>query len=125
MPDEVRARLAALSLPAVAALADALRAEDPRVRVAAAIAEAGGGNLHAARTLSRAGSEEHRRGSEVTEGSATTEACSSEWGSLGSSRRKSPDRAIASTPEIKAGGRRYARAWHRCRRFASFTVSDH
>ena len=37
MPDEVRARLAALSLPAVAALADALRDEDPRVRVAAAV----------------------------------------------------------------------------------------
>lgn len=37
MPDEVRAKLAALSMPAVAALADALRAEDPRVRVAAAV----------------------------------------------------------------------------------------
>jgi len=36
LPAEVRVRLSALSLPAVQALADALRGDDPRVRVVAA-----------------------------------------------------------------------------------------
>lgn len=36
LPAEVRARLSALSLPAVQALADALHGDDPRVRVVAA-----------------------------------------------------------------------------------------